>query len=286
MNDAAFAKALEKNAADLKDRTAAADKSLEDAKGKDEKDYKAFDTFHASLLTEYSGKLAPLFTNADANYQSILANRFEVYFNPTAIRGDNLKFYLDIVPLDPAAAAAAQDNVTKEPIATVTSIDGVKVEYSTGLMLHNLVNTSFSISQRGENGQVLPPITTTDASGASVTGPAARIVRDPQDTLQVAFSAFAHVYQRKSQFVKPGFSFGVGIREALSSPIIALGPSLIFGERQRGIVTYGIAFGRVKRLNGFSVGQVLPQNTPGLSSPLPTTDKFVFGQFISVTFNL
>jgi hypothetical protein len=286
LNEAKLNKALDASSADLKTRVDAADKSLADGKSKAEKDYAAFDDFHKSLLTEHSGKLAPLFNNADANYQTILGNTFEVYFIPTTVRGDNLKFFLDIVPLDSAAATAAQDTVSKEPIAEVQSIDTVKVEFSTGLMLHNLVTTNFSTSGRDERGQTLPPSTVVDSSGVVSTVPSVRIVRDPQDTLQVAFSAFAHIYPRRACFLKPGISFGVGLREALSSPIISIGPSLILGERQRGIITYGVAFGRVKRLNGFSVGQVLPQNTSGLTTPLPTTDKFVFGHFLSITFNL
>lgn len=123
---------------------------------------------------------------------------------------------------------------------------------------------------------------TSDPSGKTVT------LRQFGDGGNVtpSLAAFLNGYKRTSSNVKIGGAFGLGLSNNARFRLY-LGPSIILGRKERIVISSGVSFGAISRLsNGYSVSQVL-NNDSTLPTEVPTVlDKFQFGGYFGIGFNL
>ena len=192
---------------------------------------------------------------------------FEVEGTPVSPRGDiihiSIKFHVaeDKPESDKDLLATIEPVALKPQDAPQVDVDvkvvgRTKIDYSAGIFFTNLTDGNYSIQSVGGHDS---------------------IVRGPADNFNSSYGALAHIYKTSTSKVIPALSFGVG--SGSGGPTFMLGPSLIVGDQQRFVFSFGIAARSVRRLNGVSEG-------PFTGTDIPTTNVMRAGIFFGVTFNI
>jgi hypothetical protein len=144
---------------------------------------------------------------------------------------------------------------------------GLKIDLSTGVLFHNLFDESYgyvagansqsSISKDKNNGVVKPlfPVVLT------------------------------HFYWRAKGIISPGFSLGLGIDDSGKAGYY-LGPAVLLGDRQRAVISLGLALRPTNTLKGrYAEGQLLDDSSkPDVSDLVESVYKA--GLFFGITYNL
>lgn len=192
-----------------------------------------------------------------------------------------------LLPSFPGAVGLAAQPDAEERARRAEEYQGIKVEFGPGIAFHTLVDASYYGRADSFDPNNKPTSVTFVPNGS-------------HDDLVPSFSVMAHVLWAQPFFGIPygcGFSFGIATDKALSAPILLFGPTFAIGTRQRGYITLGWAFGKVKRLNGVhantsyslhpTTGTPADENNPLVTgTDAPLSDQYRFGRFISITFNL
>ena len=191
-------------------------------------------------------------------------------FGPYQVTGDATTITVTITPVGAggsgpgAAAAGGSTTAVAVPAraASVRTTRGFKIDFSAGLLVTELVDENYVTKPNAV------------APGATQTY---TIAEGSSDDLAFNGAAFTHFYWRRPGFISGlGLSLGIAAR---NNPIYAVGGSLFFGSRQRVVLTGGLAFGSVSRLNGAKVGDVINSTTP------PTANRIRSAPFAALSFN-
>lgn len=143
----------------------------------------------------------------------------------------------------------------------------LKIDLSTGVLFHTLQDESYFFSDAVNNQSSI----IRDASKGKIR-PLFPVV-------------MTHIYKQSTGNLSPGFSLGLGIDDSGKAGFY-LGGALIFGDRQRAILSAGWALRPADKLKGkYEVGQKIS------SEDLPETIDLVesnyrSGYFFSLTYNL
>lgn len=108
-----------------------------------------------------------------------------------------------------------------------------------------------------------------------------------KDDFLPQLTSFLHFYYPRASMISWGGSVGVGMPllggEGLESISFLIGPSMLIGQKNRVIVTFGLQGGRVARpSSGFDVGDQFPGD-PNLFT---TESHYQLGYFLSANINL
>lgn len=140
---------------------------------------------------------------------------------------------------------------------------GWKFDFSSGLGLTNLVDAPLALKNVG------------DSTGAM------QIVAEQKNSSNFGLAAFLHAHYRFYSPFSAGISLGVMVDES-KLPRYLLGGSALLGRRQRIVLTFGAAYGKVNLLSKTqAVGDLLPSGTT-----ISTVARFKIGFFFGMTFNL
>jgi hypothetical protein len=145
-------------------------------------------------------------------------------------------------------------------------LGGFKTDFSSGVCYSKLVDQDFGPVE-GEDADENPVFTV--AKGVDA------------DEFQLLPVAFAHFYCRgwPSRWVQPALSFGLTAQD-LTKGNVLFGTSLLIGDRQRWVLTWGVIAGKVKRLKPrLNVGDIVDEDD------VVTTDQNAWSQFLSLTYN-
>lgn len=113
-----------------------------------------------------------------------------------------------------------------------------------------------------------------------------QVVADDGNTIQPTLTTFMHFYATGRKGTTVGGTFGLGIPlngGNISAINFFLGPSLLFGQSQRIILSGGLCAGPVDRLaKGFKVGDAFdPAN-----GDIPLRSRYELGYFMGISFGL
>ena len=113
------------------------------------------------------------------------------------------------------------------------------------------------------------------------------IVANDADRFLPAVSSMLHFYSNNGKNFAMGGTFGVGLPLLSSntdpSLLFMLGPCAVIGQNQRIVVSGGFLGGKTSRLaNGYQIGDAFD----GASAEIPTSTKYEFGYYWSLSFNI
>lgn len=190
---------------------------------------------------------------------------FEVTAMPSTPHGDYVTFKISVKPVSvkrPAVAESLlasinpQDKQDPSVDVSVKIVGRTKIDYSAGIFFTNVADGSYVLKDDGTNLRVF--------NGAS-------------NDLTQGYGALAHIYRTSTSKIIPALSFGVATADG--QPMFMFGGSLIIGDDQRFIFSFGFAAKKVKRLSGISIGDISPD-------PVPEADVMRTGLFFGLTFNI
>ena len=155
---------------------------------------------------------------------------------------------------------------------------GFKLDFSTGIATTGLIDQAFTTT--AATGTV---VSGTATGGISTTAQDYIIKRD-EGNYRIGLVLLAHAYVRTGWRVNLSITGGFMIDNNIATRYL-IGGSLLLGREQRVILTWGKAFGKVKRLDdGLKEGQPYMYGTG--AKTVPTRDVTDSAWFVGVTFNL
>jgi len=162
-------------------------------------------------------------TNAGIDvYYKVKNCNFEVYTDAEQIDDD-------LVTITPQLKNNKGDVIKEFKPIKIKSYGGIKVDFSSGYLLSFLGNQNFTNLY--------------DSSG--IVG----VQKNKTDNLTHAIGVLFNVYPRSRHDINPGFSFGVSIPTDGISVGFYGGASLLMLEKNRLILSAGIAYNKIKILN-------------------------------------
>jgi hypothetical protein len=206
---------------------------------------------------------AQTLTNLQFNLAEVLSNDF-TYHTRIPVYNDLVTIKLKVMEKDKTTATGEEKKAVKAREIILQAKGGLKVSASVGL------NFSRHFSP-GQSYSVKDDI----------------IVEEDAGAFAPAATSFLHFYSYTGGRVSLGGSFGIGfpvVGEDENQAIqFFVGPSLIFGSRQRMVLNSGVMGGRVSRLSrGFRVGDQFDIS----NGDIPTRNPYELGLFIGTSFNL
>ncbi len=230
-----------------------------------QKQYEAF----LKDRTKITGGLA----NAARLLTSVRAASFDYASVPFQAKGDSLTVSVEIkrnAALDKKYATTR--TFKKDDFVVLEVTGGVRVDFSAGFFFTSLRDEAYT--------------TEDDPAGAPVAGaePAKLIKRSAsqESTFTAATGSMLHIYERGTKSWRPALSLGLGLNNSGDVTYFG-GASLLLGKTARGVISAGVAGGKVKRLGGgFDLGDPLPAGT----KEVPTDSPFRLGWFVGFTYNL
>lgn len=151
---------------------------------------------------------------------------------------------------------------------------GVKIDFSSGFVFNSLVDYDYTIQKGIAN--------TADSLNS-------KIIKKEKGDYIVGIGLLTHIYFRTGTYYNYGLNTGV-IVDANSKLKYLAGVSFMIGYEQRFVISGGAIFGAVKRLDN-SYNDALDKYVPtdqlsGISSSVPTVDKWKTGWYVGITYNL
>lgn len=156
------------------------------------------------------------------------------------------------------------------PINVPVYITGrLKIDFSSGFMMSNLADRNYVAALQKSSGS-----SNSGTKSYQVTG-------GSKNQISPLVGALAHVYLTSTSDFIPAFSFGLG--QVLNGGTqYFVGGSILSGHDQRFVLSGGLSFAQVQRLNGYKLGEIV-QSSSG--TPTLTTGVFRTGYFLGLTFN-
>lgn len=160
-----------------------------------------------------------------------------------------------------------KDQIVHITTAHAKVYGGLKIDLSTGVLFHNLFDESYNYVAAGNSQSSIAK----DKKTGSVK-PLFPVV-------------LTHVYWRAKGMISPGFSLGFDIDDSGKAGYY-LGPAMLLGDRQRAIISLGLALRPTNALKGKYVeGQLLDDSSkPEVSDLVESVNKAGF--FLGITYNL
>ena len=195
-------------------------------------------------------------------FEELKSNKFAHTYQTTA-DGENMEISARLIPKD---SLALNTTVSTREVAPV------KVQIAGGLKINASLGISF---------------------GQFFDSPASYFVRDglilaeEKDSFFPILTSFFQFYRQSAGNVSFGGAFGIGVplanRESVQSATFFLGPSFVFGNNGRIVLSTGLMGGQVERLTlGYQVGDSI-NTVDGL---VPTKNQYELGYFLALSFNL
>jgi hypothetical protein len=183
----------------------------------------------------------------------------QVIFTSDVIETDEIEYQLEI----------KENDVTVETTTIfVKVVGGLKIDLSTGVVFHTLADESYHFDEAG-----------TDEVSLS---------KDKQkgSFFPINPVILTHIHGRGKGFTTLGTTLGLGINDE-GKVGYYLGGALLFGDRQRAILSAGLAFKPVDVLKGkYKNGQIFTADDIRPELEDVTESKFKTGFFFSFTYNL
>jgi hypothetical protein len=161
----------------------------------------------------------------------------------------------------------SRDSVIEKSVVFVKVFGGLKIDISTGVVLHSLANESYHL-----NESAVDEFTLTKDNKKGNLFPISPVV-------------LTHFHARPKGFATLGTTVGLGINDE-GKVGYYLGGALLIGDRQRAIISTGIALRPVEVLKGkYQNGEVFDDNSKPEIDDL-TESIFKTGFFFSFSYNL
>ena len=192
---------------------------------------------------------------ADLALHASLADYMQVEQGGFQASGDQVDITVTTVLLK-------EDGTDEKDESTLTrSVDvtsGSKIDFSTGPIFAGLDDFKYTaVPDVGSNPQ------TYHVDTANIS----------RENGSVALAGMAHFYFRNTADYRMGLTFAVAAKD---KPIYGIGFSLLLGRQQRFVITAGLAFGKVTRLDGPGTGLS--------STTVPTHDVYISRPFVGLSY--
>jgi hypothetical protein len=156
---------------------------------------------------------------------------------------------------------------------------GWKIDFSTGIVFNTLMDEEYEIKYD----------TIDLGNGGSTDDPVGQIVVKDKGKFTANIGLMSHIYSRSGKRTNGGLTLGFVFENGSILKYVG-GLSLILGYEQRFIISGGVIAGAVDRLDS-SYKDAFEQNVSrsrfsAISTAIPTVQKWEFGTFLSLTYNL
>ncbi|MDC8004706.1 hypothetical protein POV27_11645 [Aureisphaera galaxeae] len=202
--------------------------------------------------------------------KKLLSAKNDAYLLPIDVNGDNIDYVevqLDVYELD---ATVPQTYTYKVWIR-----GGFKIDFSGGAFITSLFDQTFSTAV----------VTEDDGNGNNVNTDRSTIRQDDLGDYDFGLGMLVNITYRSNGWVKPSLNFGTLVTDRQSFQLLA-GGGLILGKNERWVFHAGVSMGRVDVLkNGFEADGETEYVLDGQGN-VPTNEKFKFGHYFGVTYNL
>ncbi len=215
-----------------------------------------------SLFEDKFEELNTLADETNALLHKLQSIKSNSYLLPIDVNGDNIDFVEIILK--------RYDNDSEEPETFKYKIwlkGGLKIDVSAGGFITSLFDKDYTST----------PVDSSD--GESV------IKENDLGNFDFGFGTLVNISLRGGSWVKPSLNFGTLLTSNQKFQILA-GGGLILGKNQRWTVNAGLAMGRIDTINSNYTPDGETQYKLGNEGAVPTTEKFSFGHFFGVTYNL
>ena len=198
------------------------------------------------------------------SFNSFNQSNYTFILPPVFLEEDQTNLKIRIVPKEEVPCVPE----TRSYDLRIRTKGGVKIDFSTGLFVNvggpNFIDRSYSYAPDSDS-----VIVKLNKSGNSFFP---------------SLGALAHIYPRNGRDIQLAGCFGVSTKN-LDKVNFHIGVSLIFGQRQRFVLSSGVTMAKITLLDEqYNVGQrLLKAEAP---DQIPTGDFNRFGGFISCTWNL
>ncbi|MBO0950991.1 hypothetical protein [Fibrella forsythiae] len=175
---------------------------------------------------------------------------------------------------------------------TLANSGGFKIDFSAGIGATGLLDEAFTTVAKSAT-ITSTTLTTTVTNGVSTTGLTSAtsvtsediITKRNEGEFRLGLITLAHAYVRTGWRVNLAFTGGFMIDNNIATRYL-VGGSLLIGREQRLILTYGLAYGKVKRLDdGLDLGKPYVYSSTGART-VPTRDMTERSWFFGLSYNL
>lgn len=223
----------------------------------------------------YESLEAAGFKNLPADMKKLLTkinpNSFSFSASPVTAEKDVIIYEITITPIEnedvEKYGSGSKEVSFKVPVEV---LGGFKIDFSTGLFVSNLIDHKYAIT--GDS-----------IFNANDTLRGYRILRNEEGKIKIGLSAMMHLYYRFSSIINVGLNIGVGIIPDQSVSYLG-GGSLIFGNKNRFIISGGVMLGSVERLSSLIKEKNLYPDIP-LQNNL-TVKELDLGWYLGISYNL
>ena len=157
------------------------------------------------------------------NEQKFTVNKF--------IKKPNADDIIVNVTLSPNAEFSNEKMIKSVEIPLLVN-GGVKIDFSTGIFVSNLVDDVYLNKPNYENGSIT----------------SYNLIKEDENPIGYGLAGYMHTYWRTHKDFNVALSLGVGIDQNTQVKIMP-GLSLIVGRKERLVINAGFAFGKVKQLS-------------------------------------
>ncbi|MBL7129065.1 MAG: hypothetical protein ISS16_08785 [Ignavibacteria bacterium] len=196
---------------------------------------------------------------------------FSFSASPVTAEKDVIIYEITITPIEnedvEKYGSGSKEVSFKVPVEV---LGGFKIDFSTGLFVSNLIDHKYAIT--GDS-----------IFSANDTLRGYRILRNEEGKIKIGLSAMMHLYYRFSSIINVGLNIGVGIIPDQSVSYLG-GGSLIFGNKNRFIISGGVMLGSVERLSSLIKEKNLYPDIP-LQNNL-TVKELDLGWYLGISYNL
>ncbi|MBC8485898.1 MAG: hypothetical protein H8D45_07635 [Bacteroidetes bacterium] len=196
---------------------------------------------------------------------------FSFSASPVTAEKDVIIYEVTITPVENADVMKYGSGSKKVSFKVpVEVLGGFKIDFSTGLFVSNLIDHKYAIT--GDS-----------IFNANDTLRGYRVLRNEEGKIKIGLSAMMHLYYRFSSIINVGLNIGVGIIPDQSVSYLG-GGSLIFGNKNRFIISGGVMLGSVERLSSLIKEKNLYPDIP-LQNNL-TVKELDLGWYLGISYNL
>jgi hypothetical protein len=149
---------------------------------------------------------------------------------------------------------------------------GVKIDVSAGLFITSLTDKNFYTKD-----------TTVKVNGADKTHK--QIFEKDNGVYDYGFGSTVNIALRGASWIRPALSIGALFKTNQKFQIIT-GLGLIIGKEERVILHWGLTMGTATTLTKTFTSDDLSAYDLGVNGVVPTNEKFNFGHFFGITYNL
>ncbi|WP_452226430.1 hypothetical protein [Lacinutrix cladophorae] len=184
----------------------------------------------------------------------------DVYLPPLDIFGDNIDYVKIILEI-----YEGNETESKKYEYKIWLTGGLKIDVSAGAFITSIFDEEF-LTNDGVDGKK-------------------SIRRSDAGEYDFGFGPMVNISFRSASWFRPTINFGTLLTSEQKFQIMA-GGGLIMGKNDRFILSAGIVMGRVDVLSEGFLADGTTEYDLGTSAEVPTNEKFQFGHFIGVTYNL